>query len=356
MRLVFTLAVLSIALAATGLAQAPIPAVSTLAGSGSAGLADGPAKRATFLFPYGIAVARDGSVYISDRAAQRIRLLTPAGQVQTVAGSGAISPPGLVVAPGYVDGPALQARFAGPEGLAIGPDGGLYIADSYNHCIRELRQNQVTTVFGKCGSAGDADGTVSVGRFTHPRGLAFDAAGNLYVADDGVGLRRLDPNGLLTTIAFSSYHGKSCVGVAVVDESPPAIAISTLDGIVLYHPSSAKDERFSGYTLDLPSAAPNQIVAIDARQFLFTDALTHNVRLFQVPSQPNQVLHAVVFAGGAAERSTENAGYVDGSRFAARFYDPMGIALAGNRLVIADGGNRRIRQIVLPSAGELESM
>src|SRR5579864_463614 len=110
--------------------------VTTIAGSGAAGITDGPAQKATFLFPAGVAVAHDGSIYISDSAAQRIRLLTTDGQVRTVAGSGAVAAPGLIVPPGYQDGPALQAKFNGPSGLAIGPDGALYIADSYNGCIR----------------------------------------------------------------------------------------------------------------------------------------------------------------------------------------------------------------------------
>lgn len=325
--------------------------VTTLAGSGAAGFADGSAQQATFLFPYGIAAANDGTIYISDRAAQRIRMLTPAGEVKTVAGSGAIAPPGLVVPSGYVDGPALQARFAGPEGLALGPDGGLYIADSYNYCIRELKNAVVTTAFGKCGYQGNADGPASVAKFTHPKALAFDPAGVLYVADDGVGLRRLDTNGVLSTIRFSSYQGKSCVGVAVGGGTQQAVVVTTLDGIVRYYPSSGRDERFHGYTLELPTAAPNQIAAIDAQQFLFTDDLTHNLRYFRVPSQAAGTVRAPVFAGGEAERATDNAGYADGARLTARFYDPMGIALTGRRILLVDAGNRRIRQILLPAAG-----
>ena len=127
--------------------------VRTIAGSGAAGITDGPAHKATFLFPYGVAVAANGSIYISDRAAQRIRMLTPSGEVRTIAGSGSIASPGLIVPPGYRDGPALQAQFAGPEGLAIGSDGALYIADTHNYCIRKLWHDEVTTAAGKASQA-----------------------------------------------------------------------------------------------------------------------------------------------------------------------------------------------------------
>ncbi len=307
--------------------------VTTLAGSGAAGIADGPAGKATFLFPYGVAVAADGSIYISDRAAQRIRILTPSGEVRTIAGSGPIASPGLIVRPGYRDGPALLAQFAGPEGLAIGPDGALYIADTYNHCIRKLWRGEVTTV----------------ARIDHPENLAFDTIGNLYIADDGTGLRKLGMDGVLTTIRFKSYSGQSARGVTIVNAPEELVVVGGLDGIVVYHPATGADEHFAGYTLEWPRAVPNQLAAIDARQFLFADPQAQNIRYVRLPVPPfvGRVFTRAI-AGGEAERTTENAGYADGSRAQARFYDPMGIAVAGDRAIVADGGNRRIRELVLP--------
>src|SRR5579862_6736272 len=90
--------------------------VMTLAGTGAAGMRDGPARSATFMMPTGIARARDGTLYIADTAAQRIRTLAH-GIVRTVAGSGTVVPPGLSVAGGYRDGPALHASFDRPTGL-----------------------------------------------------------------------------------------------------------------------------------------------------------------------------------------------------------------------------------------------
>ena len=279
----------------------------------------------------------------------RIRLLTTSGQVQTVAGSGSIAPPGLIVKPGYQDGPALQAKFAGPEGLAIGPDGALYIADSYNYCIRKLSNGLVTTVVGKCGFGGATDGLAGSALLNHPKALAFDSAGNMYIADDGVGLRKFATDGSLSTIHFRSYPTTSAIGVAVIDKPETLVVVTALDGIIAYHPSTGRDESFFTHTADLPSSVPNQVVAINGRQFLFDDALAHNIRYLRLPAPPF-VAKAFIrpLAGGEAERTIENAGYVNGSWRDARFYDPMGLAIAGNRVVVADAGNRRIRQFTLP--------
>ncbi|MBV9402901.1 MAG: hypothetical protein JO018_04140, partial [Candidatus Eremiobacteraeota bacterium] len=125
--------------------------VTTIAGNGLPGIVDGAAGRARFLLPSGIAVRKsDGAIFVSDEAAQRIRELTRAGNVITVAGSGALKSPGLSVEGGFADGPSLTAKFNRPAGLAIGPDGALYIADSLNGCIRKLLNGIVSTAAGKC--------------------------------------------------------------------------------------------------------------------------------------------------------------------------------------------------------------
>jgi hypothetical protein len=347
-------------------ATAP-PEVTTIAGSGAPGIADGPAHKATFLFPSGIAIARDGSIYISDRAAQRIRLLTRSGEVRTVAGSGAIVPPGIFVTPGYRDGAALQAQFNGPEGLAIGPDGALYIADSNNGCIRKLLLGQVTTVVGKCGQnpqpyrwnpAFVVDGPIETASLIHPSALAFDAAGDLYIADNGGGLRRW-ANGVLTTDHFAEEHSLpqgeaiSAIGVAVAGGADPVIVVSTYTDVFAYYPLTGRDTIMYPDKLSdgNPFGHPNQLAAIDAQQFLFTDLITANIRYLRLQKLPfNGSVFTRVIAGGRYERGSDNAGFANGTPMDSRFYDPMGIAVVGNSAVVADGGNRRIRQIVLPAS------
>ncbi len=112
---------------------APDGTVSTFAGSGENGFQDGPALQARFSSPQAIAVADDGTIYVSDAGA--IRMITTGGIVETLAGAGTgVSP----IPPGFRDGPGNLARFTNPAGLAAAPDGDLYIADVDNNAIRKL--------------------------------------------------------------------------------------------------------------------------------------------------------------------------------------------------------------------------
>jgi len=323
---------------------AAAPEVATIAGSGVAGIKDGPALRSTFLFPSGIAIAKDGSVYVSDSLAQRIRILTPSGQVRTVAGSGPMLNPQTGVLGGYRDGPALQARLNGPEGLAIGPDGALYIADSLNGCIRRLAREQVMAFAGKCGEPGSVDGPRLTARLNRPAGIVFDAAGNLYIADDQVGLRKLDKSGVLTTLHFKNYHGSSARGLAFVSSPEPVIFESTLDGLIAYHPATGEDE-WLGAT---QSSTPSEVAALDGRQLLFTDLRSNDIRYLRLAALPFAGQFSQIIAGGAFEWGPDNIGFADGRRSGARFQEPMGIAVTGNRAIVADAGNHRIREITLP--------
>ena len=96
---------------------------------------------------------------------------------------------------------ATQARFRGPQGVALDKNGNLFVADTQNFTIRKIgKDGTVKTIAGLPGTPGSIDGIGSVARFTEPRGLALDGAGNLYVAD-GSTIRRITPSGIVTTIA-----------------------------------------------------------------------------------------------------------------------------------------------------------
>jgi sugar lactone lactonase YvrE len=108
---------------------APDDTVTTLAGNGQRGYADGPASQAQFHFPMGPSIDGNGNIYLADDFNHCIRVIRPDGQVLTLAGSGE---------PGYRDGPVKAAQFDHPLWTALGPDGSLYVADSGNNCIRKI--------------------------------------------------------------------------------------------------------------------------------------------------------------------------------------------------------------------------
>ncbi|MDP9017477.1 MAG: hypothetical protein M3N19_04055 [Candidatus Eremiobacteraeota bacterium] len=349
-----------VALASGGM-TASAAEVSTLAGSGALGMADGPAQTATFIFPSGVAVARDSTIYIADRDAQRIRAISPSGNVRTVAGTGALAAPmNMVVTGSYKDGPARQAGFYGPMGLAIGPDGALYIADSGNSVIRKLQNGTVTTVLGKAGDHTAVDGTVETARLVHPFGLAFDATGNLYISDFGGGLRMWSTQGVLSTIHLKSWvDPKFAFGITYVPGDDPSVILMTRDGAFVYHINTGKDDGYAGRNTsegNLPDGVPFGAAYLGKREILYTDIVYSSINYFRLPAPPflGQVFVRRI-AGGTFERSFLNSGFANGTRKESRFYGPMGIAVAGNVAIIADSGNRRIRKVVLPHARVSES-
>ena len=159
----------------------PAGVVTTLAGSGGRGLENGTALQASFNNPYGIAVDKAGNVFVADRANELIRKVTPDGTVSTFAGS-------VHVSGDSVDGLGPQATFTAPSGLTIDADGNLYVAEQGK--IRTITPSAyVSTVAGSGAAYGPlpVEGGASVATFARPRGIALDAAGNLYIADEDAG-------------------------------------------------------------------------------------------------------------------------------------------------------------------------
>jgi len=156
--------------------------ITTVAGSGRAGYAgdDGPAVAALLDTPLGLAVDRGGALYIADSGNHRIRKVTPSGTISTVAGTGAAGYSG-----DSEKGTAAQLDH--PVALAVDGRGNVYIADSGNHRVRKVDAGgTIRTVVGtgEFGYGGDL-GPAAVARVFAPKGVAVDAAGNLYIADTG---------------------------------------------------------------------------------------------------------------------------------------------------------------------------
>jgi NHL repeat-containing protein len=324
--------------------------VTTIAGSSSLGIKDGRALEAQFLVPSGLARAANGTLYVSDPAAQRIRQMLSDGTVRTVAGSGPLGTLGLSVAGGYRDGPALEALFDQPAGMAVGPDGALYIADSFNACIRKLQNGTVSTVVGKPGESRAVDGDATAARLVLPLSLSFDKSGTLWIADYGAGIRYLT-QGQLGTIKTKSYGDVQVTSVSVEPEADGVVVAATPQLVYVYDRTTKTDTYFG--TLndgeDGPFGRPDQLAAIGNDQVVFTDARNNNVRYMRLPHAGfDTTFYSRTIAGGELEKGIFNAGFADGAGAAARFYSPRGVAWAGDSVIVADAGNHRLRRVSLP--------
>lgn len=195
--------------------------VSTLAGSGVYGYKDGKGAAAQFRSPGKMVCDSQGNVYVIDDGS-RIRKITPAGDVTSVAGNGSC---------GSADGPVASASFCGLGGIAISSTGDLYICDSNNNRIRKISGGQVTTVAGS--KEGYADGAGSVALFKSPNAIAIDSKDNLYVGQTNL-LRKITPQGVVSTFVGSSTGFSGPVqgtGAAVILGSPFGLATDASDNI-----------------------------------------------------------------------------------------------------------------------------
>jgi len=248
---------------------------------------------AKFLRPSGIATDGTGNVYVGDT--RTIRKITPDGVVTTLAGS--------TDATGSTDGSGASARFDDATGVATDSAGKVFVADFRNHTIRQITPDGVvTTLAGSAGIEGSADGNGADARFSWPRGVATDGAGNVYVADSANdAIRKITPAGLVSTLAGS-----------------PALTGSE-DG-------SGADARFY-----FPSG-----LAVDGTgQLYVADKYNHTVRRIT----PAGLVSTLAGSAGAF-------GTADGSATDARFHYPSAVAVdgAGNAYVV-DTRNEKVRKI-----------
>jgi streptogramin lyase len=181
---------------------APNGAVTTLAGTaGVAGNRDGIGASASFTLPYGIATDSAGNVFVAEMSSHTIRKITPAGVVTTLAGKAGVA--------GHADGTGADASFYLPHGVATDEAGNVYVADFANDTLRKITPSgEVTTIAGKAGESAEYDGIGGAARFSGPMAVATDSKGNVFVLEAD-NIREVNPSGVVTTIAgpvFGPWH------------------------------------------------------------------------------------------------------------------------------------------------------
>ena len=278
----------------------PGGAVTTQAGLASRASTDGSGNAARFAWPSAVALDSAGTAYVVDTGNGTVRVVSPSGQVSTLAGSAGNF--------GSADGTGTNAQFLLPQGLTLGPSGNLYIADTANHTIRKVSANGVVSTWaGLAGNNGLSDGAGSNARFNGPQGLAADASGNVYVADTwNHTVRKVDTNGVVSTLAgVPGYSGD-------IDGTSPG--------------TGTNSARFN-----CPSA-----LAIDGSGNIYV-ADTRNHTLRQI--SPGGVVSTLAGMAGVW-------GSVDGTNSGARFNQPKGLVVdSSGNLFVLDSGNHCVRQL-----------
>ena len=218
--------------------------VSTFAGNGGNGASDGTGSAAFFTGPYGITADAAGNLYIGDAGNNIVRKITPGGVVTTYAGNGIA---------GAADGTSATAGFYSPGGVAMDNAGNLFVADAANCRIRKITASGTVSTYAG-GSLGYSDGTGASASFYYPGGVATDAAGNVYVADTYNNcIRKITPAGAVTTLAGSTTHGANDgIGPAAGFNFPEGICADAAGDLYIADSDNNLVRKVSttGYTID----------------------------------------------------------------------------------------------------------
>lgn len=334
----------------------------TLAGSASQGSADGSVTNARFFAPQGVCVDARSNVFVADSDNSTIREITPGGVVTTIAGQAGVY--------GYADGTGTNALFYLPKSLAADASGNLYVVDTWNQVIRKLTPAGtnwvVSTLAGQAGIAGYADGTGTNAEFSRPACAAVDAAGNVYVTDQGNDvIRKITPLGMVTTIAGQVGSNDSFDGTNGNARFASPVGITVDNATNLYVTDSDNTDNtirkimpvgtnwvvttIAGQTNNYGSTdglGTNALfwgpagVAVDSNDDLYVaDSFNETIRKL-TPTGTNWVVST--FAGLAGAQ-----GSADGTNSAARFGSPAGVATdSAGDVLVADVNNNNIRKII----------
>jgi len=167
--------------------------VSTFAGTGTAGERNGPANAASFRKPMGLAFDKLGYMYVADNMNHKIRRISPTGVVSDFAGSGEGS---------FQDGYGISASFLNPSSVAVSESGMVYVADMGNNRIRTISQAGLVSTLAGTGRAAFADGDGVLSSFSAPSGITLDIYGNVFCADFGNNrIRKINTQRIVSTVA-----------------------------------------------------------------------------------------------------------------------------------------------------------
>jgi uncharacterized protein (TIGR03437 family) len=330
--------------------------ISTFAGSGIAGFSGdgGPATEADLDRPVFVHADIAGNIYIADENNQRIRRIT-GGTINTVAGNGTKGFSGD-------GGPATAAALNGPNGVCSDANGNFYVNDTLNQRIRRVTAAGVISTFAGNGSqttSGDGGQAAAAGIFL-PIRCAFDRTGNMFIAEQGGHrIRRVAPNGVITTYAGAGrqgFAGDGSPATAALLNNPTSVAVDDDGNVYFSDQFNHRIRRVSpagvittvagigtaGFSGDAGQATAARLnfpgaIALDSSGSLyFTDGPNQRTRRIT----PDGVIQTIAGTGTAGFSGDE------GSSFDAETNFAFGIAIdSPGNIYLADTLNQRIRVI-----------
>ena len=328
--------------------------VTTLAGQATAGYSNAVGVLAQFNGPTGVAVVRStGSVVVSDAVNNRIRLITSGGSASLLAGSGAS---------GFADGTGAAAIFSNPGGVAVIPSNGyIVVCDSGNNRIRIVTPAGVVTTLAGQTTAGSADGVGAAASFNAPQSIAVDPlTNNIIVADKGNNRIRVVtyPDGVVSTLAGSSNGYQDGVGTSAKFSAPMGVSVNPVTGIIVVADRLNNRIRLvtpAGLVTTLAgqttsgSADGNGVLASFNQPYGVCVIPTTGSIL--VADKSNNMIRLVTQAGNVTTFVGQTtAGFTNATGASAQFNSPFSVCAdpGADVAYIADYTNNTIRKTTLP--------
>jgi len=334
-----------------------------VAGNSRAGYSGdgGPAIAAQLNSPWGVAFDRADNLYIADTGNSRIRRVSPAGLITSVAGNGTQGFSGD-------GGPAAAAQLNLPEGVAVDAGGNIYIADTGNSLVRQVAPTGIIVTFaGKGGPGYYGDGgPATLAQVSNPEGLAVDASGDLFIADTvNDAIRMVSPGGTISTVAGNGsnnlagggFAGDGGPATSAELDAPEGVAVDASGNLYIADSQNYRIREVSGssgiiatiagvgdpgYSGDGGAATSAQMsspssIAADANgNVYFADRA--NARVRRISSGGGTISTAA---------GTGTSGYSGdgGPALDAQLDSPSAVAMGERNIYIADTGNSRVRRI-----------
>jgi len=307
--------------------------VALVAGTGLPGHVDGPASTALFDSPAGVATDGLGVIYVTEAHNHAIRVIALDGTVSTLAGCG----PDGQARGSFADGTGIDACFNAPTGVAVGPDGTVYVTDTGNRRIRAVTKAGVVTTFAGTGDTPALDGPRASAQFDGPRGLAFGPDGALYVADYHA-LRKIQSD-KVTTLAPAT----ELTAVAVAADGAIYVLETSTGSIDVLDNGALRPIVNVGYNFgDLGGPGsrarlrPVEGLVADRDALIVSDTANYKLRLVSLTSKTFAVSTLV----GDGRYGSEL-----GSGATTRLVNPRGLALTPTGILVADSANHRILRV-----------
>jgi len=316
--------------------------VTTFAGSGIDGFADGNGIASKFSGPRGIANDAQGNIYVADSHEPRIRKITPAAVVTTLAGNGKF---------GYVDGSNSMAQFTDPNDVATDAQGNVYVAES-NRIRKITPLGEVSTLTGG-GTRGYADGDLSSAQFGSLQGITTDDQGNIYVTDLdlpnlGGRIRKITPVGMVTTLAGNGIAGfADGNGSSAQFSNPLGIATDHQGNLFVADYGNRRVRKITPTGVVSTVAVIGSTAELSGPIGVVVDA-QGNIYVTESGIWSNDRIHKITPSGATTKLTGSISGYADGNGSNALFKSPYGIAIdAQENIYISDNSDNRIRKITI---------